>query len=132
SYSFCLSAFFLSLLFLLCFFFFFFSSRRRHTRSKRDWSSDVCSSDLPFAGHSTNYTLYQQVLQLIYFLQVFLFLVHCLIYLVFYLEMSQQYKSSLLHTPHQWRMIESFELLIIVWVPKYQFVPALVTNRALM
>src|SRR5699024_11560227 len=27
-------------------FIFFFSSRRRHTRSKRDWSSDVCSSDL--------------------------------------------------------------------------------------
>src|SRR6266496_1390220 len=26
--------------------FFFFSSRRRHTRSLRDWSSDVCSSDL--------------------------------------------------------------------------------------
>src|SRR5207249_7001822 len=25
---------------------FFFSSKRRHTRSKRDWSSDVCSSDL--------------------------------------------------------------------------------------
>src|SRR6266704_6942489 len=30
--------------------FFFFSSRRRHTRSKRDWSSDVCSSDL--AAHA--------------------------------------------------------------------------------
>src|SRR6267378_5065319 len=30
---------------VLCFFF-FFSSRRRHTRSLRDWSSDVCSSDL--------------------------------------------------------------------------------------
>src|SRR5690349_25052855 len=30
---------------------FFFSSRRRHTRSLRDWSSDVCSSDLePRAG----------------------------------------------------------------------------------
>src|SRR2546421_8017697 len=29
-----------------CCFFFFFSSRRRHTRSDRDWSSDVCSSDL--------------------------------------------------------------------------------------
>src|SRR5699024_11781757 len=28
----------------------FFSSRRRHTRSKRDWSSDVCSSDLPIAA----------------------------------------------------------------------------------
>src|SRR5690625_7850595 len=27
--------------------FFFFSSRRRHTRWPRDWSSDVCSSDLP-------------------------------------------------------------------------------------
>src|SRR3712207_7560242 len=30
----------------LFFFFFFFSSRRRHTRYWRDWSSDVCSSDL--------------------------------------------------------------------------------------
>src|SRR3712207_4556578 len=28
------------------YFFFFFSSRRRHTRYWRDWSSDVCSSDL--------------------------------------------------------------------------------------
>src|SRR5436309_10839317 len=33
----CVDAFFL---------FFFFSSRRRHTRFSRDWSSDVCSSDL--------------------------------------------------------------------------------------
>src|SRR5699024_4612394 len=31
---------------LQCGLLFFFSSRRRHTRSKRDWSSDVCSSDL--------------------------------------------------------------------------------------
>src|SRR5699024_196451 len=31
--------------------FFFFSSRRRHTISKRDWSSDVCSSDLPGDQH---------------------------------------------------------------------------------
>src|SRR5690606_26263452 len=30
----------------LSFIFFFFSSRRRHTRFSRDWSSDVCSSDL--------------------------------------------------------------------------------------
>src|SRR5437870_13403581 len=29
--------------------FFFFSSRRRHTRWPRDWSSDVCSSDLKYA-----------------------------------------------------------------------------------
>src|SRR2546429_340577 len=29
---------------------FFFSSRRRHTRCSRDWSSDVCSSDLLFYG----------------------------------------------------------------------------------
>src|SRR5206468_5987425 len=43
---------------LFFFIFFFFSSRRRHTRSDRDWSSDVCSSDLLLAGdlitvHST-------------------------------------------------------------------------------
>src|SRR5258707_5577253 len=30
----------------MLFIFFFFSSRRRHTRYWRDWSSDVCSSDL--------------------------------------------------------------------------------------
>src|SRR6266850_4630241 len=30
--------------------FFFFSSRRRHTRLQGDWSSDVCSSDLPPSG----------------------------------------------------------------------------------
>src|SRR5215510_1121943 len=33
---------------MLCFF--FFSSRRRHTRWPRDWSSDVCSSDLGTCG----------------------------------------------------------------------------------
>src|SRR5207253_6158844 len=32
--------------FLSSILFFFFSSRRRHTRWPRDWSSDVCSSDL--------------------------------------------------------------------------------------
>src|SRR2546422_4776469 len=33
--------------------FFFFSSRRRHTRCSRDWSSDVCSSDLVTARTTT-------------------------------------------------------------------------------
>src|SRR5207249_7547622 len=42
--------FFILLHMCFFFFFFFFSSRRRHTRSKRDWSSDVCSSDL--AAHA--------------------------------------------------------------------------------
>src|SRR3712207_6608957 len=37
---------YLLLCILLSYFFFFFSSRRRHTRYWRDWSSDVCSSDL--------------------------------------------------------------------------------------
>src|SRR2546429_2738490 len=32
---------------------FFFSSRRRHTRCSRDWSSDVCSSDLPRSAAPT-------------------------------------------------------------------------------
>src|SRR5581483_10204636 len=31
-----------------CLILFFFSSRRRHTRYWRDWSSEVCSSDLTF------------------------------------------------------------------------------------
>ena len=35
----------MNMLFMFCFF--FFSSRRRHTRFTSDWSSDVCSSDLP-------------------------------------------------------------------------------------
>src|SRR3712207_892068 len=34
-----------------CKLFFFFSSRRRHTRYWRDWSSDVCSSDLEAVPH---------------------------------------------------------------------------------
>src|SRR5690349_23693751 len=38
--------FFCFFIFMCVLFFFFFSSRRRHTRSLRDWSSDVCSSDL--------------------------------------------------------------------------------------
>src|SRR6267378_1939468 len=33
---------------------FFFSSRRRHTSSLRDWSSDVCSSDLTGPGTFEN------------------------------------------------------------------------------
>src|SRR5271169_6094034 len=45
------------------FVFFFFSSRRRHTRCYRDWSSDVCSSDLsadraakhPFRGRTWSF-----------------------------------------------------------------------------
>src|SRR5690606_40733626 len=34
---------------------FFFSSRRRHTRFSRDWSSDVCSSDLDKYGDDFGY-----------------------------------------------------------------------------
>src|SRR2546422_5715461 len=40
-----------SLLWFVCF---FFSSRRRHTRCSRDWSSDVCSSDLFIASVCRN------------------------------------------------------------------------------
>src|SRR5258707_2893575 len=44
--------------------FFFFSSRRRHTRYWRDWSSDVCSSDLQredgrVVGHLCDHVLLQ-------------------------------------------------------------------------
>src|SRR2546429_1493013 len=41
---------------VICFFF-FFSSRRRHTRCSRDWSSDVCSSDLIASAAHTLHTM---------------------------------------------------------------------------
>src|SRR5690606_40925650 len=47
-----------------CYSLFFFSSRRRHTRFSRDWSSDVCSSDLfhRFQGqYSSNMTTQPRV-----------------------------------------------------------------------
>src|SRR2546429_8652080 len=49
-----------------CISFFFFSSRRRHTRCSRDWSSDVCSSDLvsapPACGFSRSFQLTSRIL----------------------------------------------------------------------
>src|SRR6266436_5741500 len=50
----------------IVYFFFFFSSRRRHTRCSRDWSSDVCSSDLvetevPKAGTVRTYGVVTEV-----------------------------------------------------------------------
>src|SRR5690606_40608527 len=36
---------------------FFFSSRRRHTRFSRDWSSDVCSSDLTYVRFHVRYSV---------------------------------------------------------------------------
>src|SRR5690606_312876 len=50
--------------FSLCLF--FFSSRRRHTRFSRDWSSDVCSSDL-FDGRLTWANSFTKVLYYSYF-----------------------------------------------------------------
>src|SRR5690554_7810240 len=38
-------------------FYFFFSSRRRHTRCGRDWSSDVCSSDLQIGNFDTSFRI---------------------------------------------------------------------------
>src|SRR5699024_12222475 len=42
--------------------FFFLSSRRRNTRSKRDWSSDVCSSDLCVFAYASIIGVYQVIL----------------------------------------------------------------------
>src|SRR5256884_6663096 len=41
--------------------FFFFSSRRRHTRCSRDWSSDVCSSDLFWFEDGRRYQARQSI-----------------------------------------------------------------------
>src|SRR3989440_8978886 len=49
--SYCRACLFYRVIYLHCCFF-FFSSRRRHTRSDRDWSSDVCSSDLMHQHYS--------------------------------------------------------------------------------
>src|SRR5207245_7988138 len=43
--------------YVLCFLTFFFSSRRRHTRCYRDWSSDVCSSDLDIHNLSLKFAV---------------------------------------------------------------------------
>src|SRR5207245_8407991 len=45
--------------------FFFFSSRRRHTRCYRDWSSDVCSSDLVAAAMWKTVSQYVAITMLI-------------------------------------------------------------------
>src|SRR5699024_11659014 len=58
---------------------FFFSSRRRHTRSKRDWSSDVCSSDLQ--AFKTIFTSYAKTNQ-------------PLVYLAFSSELSGTYQTA--------------------------------------
>src|SRR3712207_8409481 len=47
---------------IVYYYFFFFSSRRRHTRYWRDWSSDVCSSDLKEA-HADVYSKFKQDLE---------------------------------------------------------------------
>ena len=49
---------------VLWLFLFFFSSRRRHTRYWRDWSSDVCSSDLPVSAIASSHTCDPLVLSL--------------------------------------------------------------------
>ena len=43
---------------------FFFSSRRRHTRLRRDWSSDVCSSDLNTLGSEVYFDLSEKEIQI--------------------------------------------------------------------
>src|SRR5699024_3071759 len=77
---------------------FFFSSSRRHTRSKRDWSSDVCSSDL-FTDFITIPQLFQtsniadlgsSILSLVKIYDVFFF---ADVVIIWYL--SKKYKEEL-------------------------------------
>src|SRR5690606_39629009 len=55
----------------LCLFFFFFSSRRRHTRFSRDWSSDVCSSDLSTVIIADILRIFQEFIVLYHFFKLF-------------------------------------------------------------
>src|SRR5690625_6554140 len=54
---------------LKCVFSFFFSSRRRHTIWPRDWSSDVCSSDLIHLAARHCHAIIQQAAQEIMYLE---------------------------------------------------------------
>src|SRR5699024_11288289 len=76
-----------------CNFFFFFSSRRRHTRSKRDWSSDVCSSDLRECD-------FPFVLSLKSFL--FVFTIYLIIVILFYSIIPHIPLSKLLQSFFEW------------------------------
>src|SRR5699024_11456720 len=73
--------------FVVCIF--FFSSRRRHTRSKRDWSSDVCSSDLLL--QSNQIVLIKNLRRHLLVTQTFLFLLQ-------YLHLLLQYQVLLLRS----------------------------------
>src|SRR5690606_40358856 len=50
---------------------FFFSSRRRHTRFSRDWSSDVCSSDLGKEGQPLASAIFGDYTALVYLMPIF-------------------------------------------------------------
>src|SRR3712207_2394918 len=64
---------------------FFFSSRRRHTRYWRDWSSDVCSSDLI----STIFILLEAVCFLVFRISInFLPLLEIICFLVFLMSIN--------------------------------------------
>src|SRR5690606_39821845 len=69
------------------FFIFFFSSRRRHTRFSRDWSSDVCSSDL------INHFLAAKRLSLHLFRQNINRKIHSIVFLSKVNIIPEQYKS---------------------------------------
>src|SRR5699024_12100141 len=57
---------------------FFFSSRRRHTRSKRDWSSDVCSSDLILLEDLLNPAVFLESIVMSHSLHVILALIQAI------------------------------------------------------
>ena len=59
----CFRYFVVVVVFVFFFFlsFFFFSSRRRHTRCSRDWSSDVCSSDLAKIDQNRKKSCYDEI-----------------------------------------------------------------------
>src|SRR5699024_11273461 len=84
---------------------FFFSSRRRHTRSKRDWSSDVCSSDLvtllPHLCHKTSDCPLKQKSLIDLYLSLRLIFVICHIHNQLVLRSSFEYFESFHHVDLQ-------------------------------
>src|SRR5690606_13571806 len=79
---------------LLFCFVFFFSSRRRHTRFSRDWSSDVCSSDL--ASNSMASTLFLFLIFRKYYKYAFLLFLFPLIFAYSRVYLGLHFPSDIL------------------------------------
>src|SRR3712207_6860524 len=104
---------------------FFFSSRRRHTRYWRDWSSDVCSSDLSFF-RLYFFHFFRFFYRFLYFFYDFLFFP--LAYLCFFCKSIQSSGNRIFYFFFQ-LLFQNF-LLIFFYTPFFCFFCFFLTKRS--